>query len=754
MSFERSFSFVTLFLLNFAKMSTAAIKPLPSLPSLPRPTLEVEWEKLLAIYLKKGHEAFISPLNQKLQDELIRLFGILRKLNPTSYEPFYPFFTCLLGRLEQGQFEDILKQAKECNFALTYVLVVHMLHINMTGKDLAIISVPQQKNVIEMMRRAYPEDLFLPAFAQAVDAGAADISVDLSPVSSCLELTFATLLSGDFPAALRQLVLNNSLLPGHSILQRYMTLACVLSGNFKQAKIASERAAILFDFKNGFVSTYLEKLVGKFLKDIFSLPLPPLPAKRTYDVLGPLIEMCESIPLDPNKALKFVDEALNSLRTDHDQLPFIYFGFRHLTTHLCYDSSWQKLIPVLYDFSAAICEVCHTTGPVEAIPKFALIHPLVLHKASINSFANCITRQVFQLTMSLMDSAITNEGIRINISMPLITEPAAFRSFLESGLTRDETREGFYLSIDYLRSFYDLKERPALTKTFLEWAKFCIFTSEEPSFLSRRLDQEIEQRYYPANFSKKKYQANLAILSKQKRTLPLRLAVRDTMLACHDLSVRDQSDNTKTGMLYDLYKASKKLYGWRPEETLAAWTDRLQKLEQSNPLLNFFLNFWIRFQKSLWEKSSPIPVNFDVQKWITLIENAPLVSSREFSHQKEKPLLPVQKIPLLPCPEGDIPTIAASLIVNAESDDGVHTILMGTEEQSRQIFQILLEVSVDRLVRRAIVNMGDLELKDADVQSHLSNYLQLLIGAYGAGFYYKAHVVTSDYSLIKTRIVY
>lgn len=748
-----------------------SITPVPAAKiPLPVPIAEDNWEKMLNDYYEMSAALYSKPYAN--HNQFFAQFRKLRELKPKDFEPFLPLFTFLLGNFDDEQFATILKEAKDCDYYLTYALILHVLHNQSTMG--VHFELPETKKlaILVILHRVYPDDLLLPGIIQSLLTNKKEIVADISPIQTCLSNSLAFLISNKPTEALKELFTKTNSLAGYSLLHGFIALAWAQMGKFPNAKTSLQRSTELLDIHRSFTSDHLKELVSTCINNAFGQPISPIDKNDQPNLLAALIELLEGTPPDHESAFNFILVSLTSLKTNCSQLPFVYFGMCHLFTHFKYTSEWQPVFYPLLELSAMTANISYRKDPdpwiterfkkivsgkeikfqiafskanpkdnePAPIPKFRFSTNLALDDASNHFIASSSTRQLYYLIIKLMDAIIEKEGIGLKIFTPPPVDPVNFRATLEKDLTKDHDVPSFYLSTNYLRTYLSLQNRPfQLDDQFLNWAKFCVFSAETPCFLQSTMDQEIMQSFYPETFTEqlfKAFQQQLncknPIVTDQKTPFDIRLAARDTLLACHDLSLRAEPLLFEQNDLYGLYKTSKHHFGWHPKESLSEWCERLQTTDPMETedkrfqnILNFYLDFWREFQKQL------VP-----DKRILLKKN------------------------LAPQKQSKITVMAGALIVNAEypADKAFHKACMESEEEAETLCRILLEVSTDRLVRRAIAHMGPEDLKDTAVRAHLSNYLHPLLGAFKKPSYekapFQASVVTNDYTLSEIALFY
>jgi hypothetical protein len=540
--------------------------------------------------------------------------------------------------------------------------------------------------------------------------------------------------------------------------------------------------------ENPFYTGYIERFIDSTLQTYFNCPNPLDPAPIDTP-LSVLIEMAEAKEVDLPLALKFIQAATDRTRINPQELPFVFFGLRFLIPK--FKGDWRTASQPLIDLMCLTAEICYQ-DVVDAwiqskfkriesgnelnheidffddeersviAPLFQFTPALKLEQSSINSLATCVTKQLFYLLKDRLKSAVLAEGMRVEIPITAPSDPAEFKDLLLSRLMLDEGIPKFFLAANELRTFLRCEKPPfALEKPFLDWAKFCVFSEEAPSFFENcPMDREILARYYPSTFRQETLEKFIAL---QKRICPdlhldrsARLAARDALLAGEDLILR--ATNTlpvPAHDIYGVYKNSKLLFGWRLGESFEDWGKRLEHIlingEKEPPILGFFRRFWLKFHHEAKEtanrmglKQLKIPFKFQFPK------------GQENGSNKDIPKAVAQT------PPTKISIVAKKKMANGHNTsfalgnslnlDNVEFILHAAagvlskadsdeEELNCKIFvekgddavllsQFLLEITADRLVRRAISTLGPGPVDDKMILQALGVHLNSLHGEF------------------------
>jgi hypothetical protein len=162
-------------------------------------------------------------------------------------------------------------------------------------------------------------------------------------------------------------------------------------------------------------------------------------------------------------------------------------------------------------------------------------------------------------------------------------------------------------------------------------------------------------------------------------------------------------------------------------------------------LLQFLLQFWIEFHAFTKDKNTFIAQggdedrpgiitnqwhkNIDSKLWASIIENnqpnkypnfkkltkAERDNLREVIHQKHIHAKEVERLkncylksPKYIKPDLFTPLMTAALLSTAEfnREEVGHSLYIGDENQARHLYQLLLEIAAERLIRRALINAG------------------------------------------------
>ena len=218
-----------------------------------------------------------------------------------------------------------------------------------------------------------------------------------------------------------------------------------------------------------------------------------------------------------------------------------------LTAEICYQGDVNPWIQSKFKRIESGKELKHeieffaNETPSVIAPFFQFSPALRLVKRSINSLATCVTKQLFDLLEDLLKSAVLAEGMRVAIPIEAPSDSTQFKDLLLSRLMLDELIPKFFLAANQLRAFLRCEKPPfALDKPFLDWAKFCAFSEEAPSFFENcPMDSEILARYYPSTFNQEILDSFIALQKKICPTLTsdktARLAARDAILAGENL---------------------------------------------------------------------------------------------------------------------------------------------------------------------------------------------------------------------------
>lgn len=272
------------------------------------------------------------------------------------------------------------------------------------------------------------------------------------------------------------------------------------------------------------------------------------------------------------------------------------------------------------------------------------------------------------------------------------------------------------------------------------------------------MDRDLLERYYPKTFRKEKLDGFIAL---QKRICPStqdlprssRLAARDAILASEDLLVRAEDSPCERGNhLYGLYQTSKQMFGWRLGESFEDWGKRLGGLSFNGPqepvIFRFFRRFWIRFHQEAKDSAqrmglAPLKAQYNIflpkdlengsKKCIgnAVVQKPPtktsIIAKKKMANGCASQVTLSNRFGLDPIQY--ILKAAAAVVCEAESSEQPHfKIFVDKAEDVAFLNQILLEITLDRLVRRAITTLGPEPVDDKTTLVALGAHLILLHG--------------------------
>lgn len=749
-------------------------------PPPPPPTDEEpeNGDHLLASFLELSFHFLMSPSDSSIQDAYKKLYEQLRKADPKSLVPIHLRFAMFHSALEEPELSKMLMEAKSIDYHLAYVSFLSIVMRDIDSK--------KHKKGLQALSEAYPDDLVLPQILSSPNAGKKDAPFELSQIGETISKALHDLRHKTTrQSALAVVLKETQKLVGYSILQRYLVLALLLNGKLASAKTALSRADKFLDLANPFFSSYVAPFCPKRAQEGIPLPIEAIEPPPTP--LSVFIELKESKAIDLSLALKFIETSTKALQSDTEQLPFVYFGMSHLLRHFKSTPDWSKLFQPLVDLCCLTAEICHQ-GTVDSwveskftrinygdeieyeidfsdhdseqaqntIPKFAFTPQLQLTDDSRASLATGITKKGYCLLKNLMLSECLLHGTKAELPISPEIDPDRVKEDLHSHMMMDDGRLAFYLSVNQLKHLYTKKELQ-LDASLLNWVKFCIFCADAPSYKKDcSLDQEIWARYYPQNLTKAGLNNFMTWhrlnCESQNDPLAMRLAARDTIMASQHLSQRIPTVGDDRSP-YGLYMTSKHLFGWRLSETFDTWGERLKRFSFDSPglfgerkkeefgLLYFFHHFWMQFHKHAKNNSQITP----------LVEDK-LENGKPPSIFRNKGNLHTSHYMQL---------VAGNLISTAESqEERSYKIVISNETTANLLFPILLEVSMDRLVRKAIATLGPEPVDAKAARNVLNFYLAPLIGNFSMPDplnlnrlqFYEATCITTEGAPVKVRV--
>ena len=236
------------------------------------------------------------------------------------------------------------------------------------------------------------------------------------------------------------------------------------------------------------------------------------------------------------------------------------------------------------------------------------------------------------------------------------------------------------------------------------------------------MDADIRAIYYPEKFP---------------HTQPLTLSERDSLLAKLDIESRTTeppSTIPADADHYTLYLQSKRYFHWRPNETLEEWGERLKtQAYPSHLLFDIFHQIWKEFHQQIATNGSSKksqPHQAIIEKWkktppLIPIGVVPRVSPIRCVNVSRAALASSPKINPIPQEMSNekLEVTAATLLTKAE-DKLVSEVSLKDQSQALDLCRLVLETSVDRLIRR----LFSIERTDT-WKSTLSLYLKQLHGS-------------------------
>lgn len=513
------------------------------------------WRQTVNDFYKIGFELFLHAVDQKSIDTFFDLFCKLKTLNPLSPVRFFPILTIMAKDIEKSALYDFFEESKRCDPYITYALTLFFIRQTITFKDIFIFKYYPVKEVLSILRKIYPRDLFLPIFEQAIHSESQSTLLSLPTIAQTIEDALTDLATNNSQSSTEKLVRATPELIGYSFLHRYLALTWVFRGCLHQARKILKRSSQLPDIH---ANTICKELSQKII-EMLSLMMPKSPSVSkeqgssipgSYpDPLEKFIELAEEQPLNMTLAKSFIDASIEALQDDNNFLPIVYFGLQYLTSRLsikphCFDTVYRDLFESLGKLITVTAEIsykAHTVDPWimenfirkedqgkvsfvvrissitwgltsskrENLPLFRFFNNLRLTPESKYSLATSITKKAYSLILGLITSHILPQYLVDNPIKELPDDAVLFIETLQSGLsiskeTKYKRRELFPTAVGYLRAYLTiaLENRPYLISSeILDWAKFCVFSIEPPFFLSpSTMESEMFDSFYPKNF--------------------------------------------------------------------------------------------------------------------------------------------------------------------------------------------------------------------------------------------------------------
>lgn len=555
-------------------------------------------------------------------------------------------------------------------------------------------------------------------------------------------------------------------------------------------------------------STHINEIIERMLT-IVNPEIKPASLVQPKDrVLESFIEMVEGQPFNIYLGTSFLIDSSEALLENDCDLPLLYFGMQNLFSRLkIEEGKFETTYRSIFDSLAILLAKMISDTPVDflgngQIPTFKFSPLLVLDNESVQSIMNEIAKKIHTLMEKFILVAMKSEPYALSFEVPLPQNSVDFARSLQS-LATSESEEQFYSAVNLLRTF--LKQEPfpyPVDTNLLEWAKFCVFSYDPPSFISSVMDDDILETYYPSNFDETIFREKIqkvkknGFLSKQASEKVIRLAVRDTFLAIHSREV-----TASPNCLYSSYQYSKRLFCFQVGESLKDWGERINKAFNNEPILEAFHQFWLEHYHATLRKNRRTPLiqmkgqlkklerdwteGISLEIWKKMIkENRPekYPHFKELNQDEQKTLKvliqkkhlyreELKKITKLSHKLDSVPlddflfVLASSIIVNGEySCESSRDVFVQNEEQARKLQQILQIVTFDRVIRRMVV-MEEFEPNIGRLPAILVNNLHFLHGLFHGPEehiedngplhrHYHAAVYNSNLAIVNLRIYF
>lgn len=571
--------------------------------------------------------------------------------------------------------------------------------------------------------------------------------------------------------------------------------------------------------------------------------------KKNFDPLHHFVELTAvSGPLNLERATSFVETAELSLKKGVKELPFIYLGVKWLMSNLIIQARnssvvYQPLIDALSRLEKLSLEILEKIDPqkvemsqnnsheatsttrlqkmaCDEVPKPTELlwefssSSLILSKASSLSLVTALTQNVQNLLVGFRFGDSAPRFLIEKQVLPIPQNPTMLISLLDAGLrvtplAREETPPTFFKVSGLLNSYLEkpLAARPySVGPHILDWAKLSVHTNHEPldkkerGFLATQLGQEVRAKYYPAGFTEEGFLQQLKecnkgltlFLDPSIKHPPLQFALRDALHAYECLCQRSSQNAhlilpANTESIYEVFEFSRKLYGWRLEETFDGWGKRLKEArkfeligsnshqtnshvvrmsstklaesvpERVRPLLHMFLDFYLEFYEKTQEKNAHISSggqeteshkktswHEDVKRedWIKIVkENSPQrhpkyhkdpealkkLVQEKYEHEIEVKVLRNRYQEVLKLRGITEPVMLSSiLLVGTEFDRkyGGHSVFAGTKANAERVARILLEVGMERILSHVMVKA----VAEDSVINEISHMRELFLG--------------------------
>lgn len=570
---------------------------------------KIKLEEQRIIWNKKKNDFFQNLyrlLNGEIEEaQFWSSLETLRLLNPLNTEPFTLFF--LFPHLFPSYLlNGFIEEASAYNPYETYATVVLLAKTDLSRDGSLTLLIALQE--------LHPKDIYLKGLQKALKTGSNEI-LKLDKVEIALSCALWEIASGNLDDAIQTLVGLKPYVFGFSIVYEYLAIAWSLKGDMEKAFSFIKRIPSLMrsdaSFSSVFMFSFQQRILQVLPKTSSRIPQntepvdPPLLLSEFIDLLNHSFEI--------SRIESFVEKCINSLKTDNlQELPIIYLGINYLRSKLNLNKNelkqYGQLRKNLSILNCWVAEIHHEftkgkvdswmtenfmrkvnneTGSIEYIgsisymtfnclereefPRFEF-KGLRLTRASIASIALSLTKKIHSLCIELVTVHTVSEAIFSHPADFLPDSPTLFLNILKigfsSGIKESPQRNQSVRFLEIYLARNDETRPYQIDQDVLDWALFCKNADAlPPSSLGKQMMLLKEN------------------LRDQTFDFHAAYALRDASLASEAISNRagptDHVIIPKDGTcFYDVFLLGQRLFGWRKDETFAAWGQRLTQLVQ------------------------------------------------------------------------------------------------------------------------------------------------------------------------------
>lgn len=563
---------------------------------------KTELKKQLSIW-RENKNNFLPNLSRFFKGEIEEAhlwssFENLRHLNPLAIDPFLPFLA-LSNLFSLDSLRTLLEEASACDPYITYAI-----------STLSARIYPSQDRLpsLEALQELHPKDIYLKALRKGLETDAKEIDLPFDKVGMALSCSLLEIASGNLDDAIQTLVNMKPYVFGFSIIYEYLAIAWSLKGDMEKASSFIKRASFLMNPDTISPPTLIFPLT-QIMTQITPQESPKKPLSKPAVVPSLLSEFTNLLKdsFETHQVRSFIKKCAASLKNSKiEELPVIYFAITWLSSKLSLTKEglkedknlWKKLFKLTthtaeihykftngqldswvaekyirkmnkngtaFRYTVSFSEITFGYLQNEEFPRFEF-NGLKLSSASIASIALSLTKKIHHLAMGLATSHLIPEFTFNHPAELLPDSPTLFLTMLRAGFNpmmkeTPQHEQAIQLLMNY--SAKNDSTRPyQIDQDILDWAFLCKNSDEIPS------NEQITS--LKDNLPKQLFDSH----AKQ--------ALRDVSLASEAICNRAGPTSvikipTDGSSFYEVFLLGQRLFGWKEEESFAAWGERLNQ---------------------------------------------------------------------------------------------------------------------------------------------------------------------------------